>query len=152
MTGMRNIHYDPSELPPDERLAHIVRHAARAFQGNLEQRLAAHGVNFGFWSYLRVLWQEEGLSQKVLSERVGLTGPTTHSVIRRMENAGLVTLRPIVEGKPRRAIYLTQRGRDLRRTLEPLAEKVNKIACQGFDARETAQLRALLLRVLQNLS
>jgi len=139
-------------LLADERIAHIVRHTGRAFQNGLERRLAAHGVNFGFWSYLRVLWNEEGLSQRVLSERVGLTGPTTHSVIRRMESAGLVEMRPVVEGRPRRAVYLSQRGRDLRKTLEPLAEEINRVAIDGLTRQEVDELRRLMLRINDNLA
>ena len=42
----------------EERLAHIVRRVMRDFQVSLELDLVAHGVNYGFWFYLRELWQE----------------------------------------------------------------------------------------------
>lgn len=135
----------------DERLAHIVRQLARDFQTCLEEKLQPYGVNHGFWAYLRELWNEEGISQRDLSDRVGLSGPTTNSVVKRMEAAELVELRPIVEGKPRRVVYLTQRGRDLRAVLEPLAEEVNALAVQQMDAEEVGRLREALLKVHANL-
>lgn len=135
----------------EERIARIVRHINREFQRCLERRLFSHGINFGFWDYLRVLWKEDGISQRTLSDRVGLTGPTTHSVIRRMETAGLIELRPIVKGKPRRAVFLSDHGRQLESTLKPVAEEVNNLAVGDITAEEAAQLRRLLMRLHDNL-
>ena len=135
----------------EERLAHIVRRVMRDFQVSLELDLVAHGVNYGFWFYLRELWQEEGLSQRALSQRVGLSGPTTNSVIKRMVHAGLVALKPIVPGKPRQVVYLTESGRALRSKLEPLAEALNDNAVEGLSPAELASLRASLLVVHANL-
>jgi len=135
----------------DERIAHIVRELAREYQNSLERRLLAHGVSFGFWAYLRELWNDDGTSQRDLSDRLGLAGPTTHSVIKRMEKAGLVELRPIREDKPRRLVYLSRRGRELRTVLEPLAEEVNALAVEGISSDRLRELRSDLLRIHENL-
>lgn len=135
----------------DERIAHIVRELAREFQTSLERRLLSHGVSFGFWAYLRELWNDDGISQRDLSDRLGLSGPTTHSVIKRMEKAGLVELRPIREDKPRRLVYLSGRGRKLRSVLEPLAEEVNALAVKGISNGRLKELRHDLLLIHQNL-
>ena len=136
----------------DERMAHIIRELARNFQNSLERRLLSHGVSFGFWAYLRELWNEDGLSQRDLSDRIGLSGPTTHSVIKRMEKAGLVELRPIREDKPRRVVYLSRRGRELRTVLEPLAEEVNALAVKDITEERLQELRRDLLQIHENLS
>lgn len=141
----------PSGDLRQERLAHIVRRVMRDFQVGLETRLVQYEVNYGFWFYLRELWREEGLSQRQLSERVGLTEPTTHSVIKRMVSADLVELRPIVPGKPRQVVHLTPKGRDLRGKLEPLAEDLNAEAVRGLSAAQLTALRESLLVVHGNL-
>lgn len=135
----------------DERIAHVIRHVGRAFQTSLERKLAEHGVNFGFWAYLRVLWDSDGLSQRDLSDQVGLTGPTTHSVVQRMEAAGLIERRSVAEGRSRRVVFLTERGRALRRTLEPLAESLNAKAVAGLSEADIETLRDWLLRIDRNL-
>ena len=135
----------------DERMAHIIRELARAFQNSLEQRLLSHGVSFGFWAYLRELWNDDGISQRDLSDRLGLSGPTTHSVVKRMQKAGLVEMRPIREDKPRRLVYLSKRGRELRTVLEPLAEEVNALAVSGIAPDRVQELRRDLLRIHENL-
>ena len=58
--------------------------------GSLEKRISPHGVTRGQWYFLRVLWEEDGLSQRELSVRVGMMEPTTVIALRSMEKAGLV--------------------------------------------------------------
>ena len=60
------------EAVPNDRLAHLVRDTERAFRRALQVRLAAHGVPFGHWSFLRILWETDGLTQKELSVRAGV--------------------------------------------------------------------------------
>ena len=62
----------------------------RAFQRLLEKRIAAYGVKRGQWYFLRVLWTEDGLSQRELSARVGTMEPTTVIALRSMEKSGLI--------------------------------------------------------------
>jgi hypothetical protein len=50
-------------------LGYLVRDANRAFQRLLERRISPHGVTRGQWYFLRVLWEEDGLSQRELSAR-----------------------------------------------------------------------------------
>ena len=71
-------------------LGYLVRDANRAFQRLLEKRISPHGVTRGQWYFLRVLWEEDGLSQRELSVRVGMMEPTTVIALRSMEKAGLV--------------------------------------------------------------
>lgn len=40
---------------PEDRLAHLIRDTERAFRRALQLRLAAHGVPFGHWAFLRIL-------------------------------------------------------------------------------------------------
>ena len=58
------------EAVPNDRLAHLVKHAARSFARALQMRLAVHSVSYGHWSFLRILWESEGLTQRQL-ERSG---------------------------------------------------------------------------------
>ena len=65
------------DFPPAESSGYLVRDAHRAFQRLLEKRIAEYAVTRGQWYFLRVLWSEDGLSQRELSARVGTMEPTT---------------------------------------------------------------------------
>src|SRR5258706_3265838 len=79
------------EAVPNDRLAHLVKDATRALVRGLSMRLAEHGVSFGHWTFLRILWEGDGLTQRELSEQAGVMEPTTFSALQAMERLSLVT-------------------------------------------------------------
>jgi DNA-binding MarR family transcriptional regulator len=135
-----------------ERLAHIVKVTMRAFHRALQMRLAEHGVSVGHWTYLRALWQTDGLTQRELSEEAGLAEPTTFTAMKAMERKGYVVRRPAEGDRRKRQVFLTPRGRALEAKLVPLAEDVNAVAARGLSAADVAKTRRTLLALLHNLN
>ena len=134
-----------------DRLAHVVREAARALTRDLTARLAAHGVSFGHWAFLRILWENDGLTQRELSERAGVMEPTTAAALKAMEELGYVERRQLPENRKNVYVHLTPKGRALRARLEPLAVAVNKAAVRNVAAGDVAACRRTLLALLENL-
>jgi len=135
----------------EERLARLVRLCARGFNRALQIRLSQHGVTFGQWIFLRILWMKDGLSQRELSRHAGVTEPTTHSALQRLEAQGLVTRRNLPGNNRRQHAFLTEEGRRLRDKLEPLAVEANEVAVEGLTEAERAVLRRALLTIIDNL-
>jgi len=140
------------EAVPNDRLAHLVKDATRALVRALQMRLAEHAVSFGHWTFLRILWEGDGLTQRALSEQAGVMEPTTFSALKAMQRLGYVTRRKSDTDRKKVHIYLTPKGRALRDTLVPLAEEVNAIALRGVKAADVAATRALLLAVIENMA
>lgn len=134
-----------------ERVAHLTKEAWRAFVRALQQRLAAHGVPFGHWTFLRVLWERDDITQRELSKAAGVAEPSTAAAIRAMEKLGYVVRRQTPENRKNVYVHLTAKGRALKRKLEPLAEEVNAIAVRGAPASEVAATRRTLLLIIDNL-
>lgn len=137
---------------PDDRLAHLIRDAGRVLTKSLQSRLAEHSVSFGHWSFLRILWVTEGLTQRELSEQAGLMEPTTFTALKAMEANGLIERRQLNGNRKNIHIYLTDKGRDLKETLIPLAEDVNDIAVQGTKCEDLRVTRRTLLKIISNLA
>jgi len=137
---------------PQDRLAHLVKDATRAFVRALSVRLAVHGVSFGHWAFLRVLWEHNGLTQKALSAEAGVMEPTTFAAVTAMERAGYVERRHRPGNRKSVHVYLTRRGRALKRKLVPLAEEVNAIGVTGLAPEHIAVTRAVLLAIIGNLT
>ena len=137
---------------PDDRLAHLVRDVTRAFARALSVRLAARGVSFGHWTFLRVLWERDGLTQRELSLEAGVMEPTTAAAVRRMEALGYVARRKRAGNRKNVHIHLTPRGRALERRLVPLAVEVNALAVEGIAPGEVAVVRRALVAMLANLA
>lgn len=135
-----------------ERVAHLVKDAARAFIRSLQIRLAPHGVSYGHWTILRVLWEEDGLSQRDLAERAGVTEPTTFTAVKSLEGLGYVERTHLPGDNKKVHVFLTKQGKALRRKLIPLAEQVNDISLQGITPEEIVATRKVLIAVAGNLA
>ena len=137
---------------PNDRLAHLVKDATRALVRALQVRLSEHGVPFGQWTFLRILWERDGLTQRELSDEAGVMEPTTAAAVRAMEERGYVTRRRTSHNRKNTYVYLTRKGRALKAKLVPLAVEVNRIALRGVTREEVAATRRTLLAVLENLA
>ena len=140
------------EAVPNDRFAHLVKDATRSFQRSLQMRLARFDVPFGHWTFLRALWERDGLTQKQLSDEVGVMEPTTLMAVRAMEARGWVERRQRADNRKNVHVYLTDAGRALKDTLVPLAEEVNATGAEGLTADEIAVARRVLLAMITNLS
>ncbi len=152
MSDTRNILKHWREAVPNDRFAHLIRDTERAFRRALQLRLAAHKVPFGQWSFLRILWEADGLTQKELSERAGVMEPTTFTAMKAMEAQGYISRKQLPTNKKNVYIYLTAKGRALKTRLVPHAEKTNCISSRNVDAADLAIARKVLLTMIANLA
>lgn len=140
-----------AQFPPSRSSGYLVRDAHRAFQHLLEQRIARFGVTRGQWYFLRVLWIEDGLSQRELSGRVGMMEPTTVIALRSMEKAGLVRRVRSRDDRRRVHVWLTAEGRRLQEQLLPVARRIVAGAEKGISARQLVLFRSVISHMTRNL-
>jgi MarR family transcriptional regulator, organic hydroperoxide resistance regulator len=140
------------ESVPNDRLAHLVRDVARAQMRALQQRIAPFGVSFGHWTFLRILWIRDGLTQKELSDLAGVMEPTTFSAVKAMEQMDLIERRQLEGNRKNMHVFLTPTGQALEKQLVPLAEEVNQISVQGIPDKTVAVVRNALLSIIENLA
>ena len=133
-------------------ISQLLRDSHRAVSRGLAARIAAHGVSIGQWYFLRALWEEDGLTQRELSHRVGMMEPTTVTALNGMEKRGLVERVRNARDRRKMNIFLTEKGRSLRGKLVPVEESINELAVRGMNDAERAQFEHALRRVLANLA
>ncbi len=138
-------------LPFDASLGYQVRELNRAIQRALQARIAPHGATLGAWYFLRVLWEQDGLTQRELAQRTAMQEPTAMVALRGMQRAGWITRRPSADDRRRVGIHLTPAGRALREALLPEARAVLRDATRGMCAEERAALLGLLGRARANM-
>ncbi|MDB5891187.1 MAG: transcriptional regulator, MarR family [Polaromonas sp.] len=151
-TDTQTIIHHWREAVPNDRLAHLVRDAARAFAKGLQVRLAPHGVAFGHWTFLRILWEADGLTQKELSARAGVMEPTTFTAMKAMEALGYIVRRQLPTNKKNVYVYLSEEGRALKEKLVPLAEQTNSVSIEGVSKKDIQIARQVLLGMIENLA
>jgi len=140
------------EAVPNDRLAHLIKDATRALLRALQMRLNEHSVSLGQWTFLRILWESDGVTQSELSELAGVMEPTTFAAVTAMEKLGYVVRKKKHNNKKMVYVFLTLKGRLLKRKLVPLAEEVNRIAVENVNRQDIITMRHVLLAMIENLA
>jgi len=144
-------HSESPTLPLELSLGYQLRMTHRLFQRSLQAQIEQHGVTLGMWYFLRVLWEQDGMTQSELSQRVGTMEPTTLSAIRDMERNGFVRRVRNAEDRRKINVYLTEKGQALKGKLLPSAVAVIEAATHGLTSREATMLLSLLACMQRNL-
>jgi len=136
----------------DTTIGYLVRDVHRSLARALQSRIASHGVSMGQWFFLRALWDKDGLTQRELSQRVGMMEPTTVTALNGMERRGLVERVRNTHDRRKVNIFLTPKGRALRDVLLPCSIDVNSEATQGVAKAELTVAMDVLRRMAANLT
>ena len=143
--------FDGFDFPTDESFGYLLRDTHRAFSKVLQARIASEHVTIGMWYFLRALWEEEGVTQRELSRRIGMMESTAVPALALMERRGLVRRQRDAKDRRRSCVYLTKRGRALKAILLPYAKEANLVALDGVSAIDQATLGRILRQVRANL-
>jgi DNA-binding MarR family transcriptional regulator len=132
-------------------LRYLVRALNRAYTKLIELELAPHlDITYPQWSFIRVLSHGDGLSQRELSDRLGLMENTTLVALNLLERRGWIRRERDKRDRRRLLVYLTDQGREIER-LRPLVRKANRTAVRGMDAATVEIARRALQAMLDNL-
>ncbi len=142
----------PSRLNVDlsDRLAHLVKDAGKLLARALQSRLNERSIAYGHWTFLRILWKHNGISQTRLSQLAGVMTPSTFAAVQGMERLGYVIRRQKPSNQKNVYIFLTPTGRALEAQLVPLAVEVNNIAVAGLTRKQIAEFRKVLIAIMGN--
>jgi len=137
---------------PDNSIGYLARIVFRSFSRLLERKTLEYDVSAGQWRFLRQLWREDGITQRELSERVGMREPTTVVALKGLEKAGLITRKKTAEDRRKTFIYLTPHAKKLELVLAPMNAEIHEVATRGMTDAEVETLQALMRRVIDNLA
>jgi DNA-binding MarR family transcriptional regulator len=135
----------------DRSLSFLVRRALRAFVVRLADRLTPHDISVAEWAVLRMLWQQEGLTQVALADRMRVQKSSLTAVLNSLERKGLLRRRRREDDRRKQHLLLTPHGRGLEAKLLPIGAAINKTALVGIDPRDEGLAANLLEKVIANL-
>ncbi len=110
----------------EESAGYLVNLMGRRFAMALQEELQPLGLSVGQFPALLVLWEEEGLTQRDLVERLQIEQATMANTLARMERDGLVLRKKDAADGRMQRIFLTQQARDLQAQAVGAAEGVNE--------------------------
>ena len=134
-------------LPPKKSVGYQIRATHRAFNRILGVLLAEHDLTPAQWFFLRALWEKDGVSQRELSQTMGLTEPTTVAALRVMERRKLIFRRRDPNDRRRSGVFLSGKGRALRERLSDIPRRANEAGIRGETAEDIDALLTILIRI-----
>jgi DNA-binding MarR family transcriptional regulator len=134
-----------------ESVGYQVNQLGRLLAQGLGARIAAYGVVPGQFAQLLALFEEDGLTQRDLCDRVRIEQATMANTLQRMERDGLVRVVPDPDDRRRVRVYLTDRARAIEDDLVTAARSLNASATEGLTDAEVAQYLDLTARMISNL-
>jgi DNA-binding MarR family transcriptional regulator len=118
----------------------------------IETRIERQGIPLRVWFPLRVLYRNEGITQRELGQMLGFGDAHAGVIVGVMQRHKLVSREPSRIDKRRINLYLTPEGR--KKTQQTLREmrRINAKITAGFSAAERQSFHALLTRAHENLA
>ena len=94
--------YNSQDFLIDDRIAHVIKDVTHIMVRSLQKKLNDYDVPFSHWAILRILWKQDGMSQRELSTKAGVMEPTTANIVQQMEVKGHITRRYLGSNKRKR--------------------------------------------------
>ncbi|MBF4999636.1 MarR family transcriptional regulator [Nocardia sp. BSTN01] len=134
---------DPLRL--DRQVCFALAVANRSVLGVYRPLLEPLGLTHPQYLVMLALWGEAPMSVRDIADAIQLDSPTLSPLLKRLENAGLITRRRDPVNERALVVDLTDAGRELRRAAERIPGAV--VARLGVSLDDLEELREVLTRV-----
>ena len=136
------------DFKKDESAGYLANHMARLFANALAERIRPLGLAPAQFMTLLELWEEDGLTQKGLVQRLDIEQATMANTLKRMERDGLILREENPKDRRAQLIRLTDKARALQDDATSAANEVNGIALSGLSEDERRGFISVMARVI----
>ena len=137
--------------PLDGYLPYLLNRAGARIAEAFGKEVRPLGATLQTWRVLAALRERDGRRMGDLSQTTSIEVSTLTRLVDSMEAKGLVARRHAAADARVVALHVTAAGRRLTQRLLPVAERYERVALQGFEAREAEALKAALRRLYANM-
>ena len=137
------------QFSKDSSAGYLVNDLARRFAAALQARIKPLGLSTGVFPVMVQLWEEDGLTQVELVERIGIEQATMANTLARMERDGLIERHRNQTDGRMQDIWLTDLGESLQGPAIEAAQRVNSAALSGLDKEERFLFLILLSKAIR---
>lgn len=111
---------------------YLAAQLAKTFSRALHKRAAALGFSPGQFPVLLELWNEDGLTQRQLLDRVDIEQATLANTLSRMERDGLIERKPHPNDRRAQVVKLTEKGLSLEQQAIAASRATDDTILQGL--------------------
>ena len=146
-----NWHISGMAFQKERSAGFLANHMARLFANGLQQRIRPLGLAPAQFMTLLALWEDDGLTQRELLQRLGVEQATMANTLIRMERDGLIERRSHPEDGRSQSIHLTAKAIALREPATQAARSQNEAALVDLSEDERLVFLDLMRRAIASM-
>ena len=115
------------------------------------QALKDTGIHPKQVPFMILLDEQEGMSQREISQELGISPPTVAVSVKRLEKSGLVERREDEQDLRRSRIFLTERGKETIQDIKTCVEEKEALVFRGFRESARCLMNRFFDQMIENL-
>ena len=135
----------------EDTISYLLAKVSVAHRNLLQKAVNEAGLHSGQVFVLFELWKNDGQRQIDLAARLGLSPPTVNKILGGLLGGDFVTRAKYEDDARSTRIFLTQKGIDVRSSLEEQWAKLEAQTIGGLTDTEALMLRQLLVKLAVDL-
>jgi len=137
----------------EETLGYLVNRAGHTMGYKLRTLIAEQGIEIPFEQLivLFMLWKRDGMHQSEVVHGIYKDKTTITRGLHNLEKHNLIVRIQDEKDKRNKKIFLTHKGKELKKTILPLAFEMIQNASEGISKEEMTICRKVLKKIYQNL-
>ncbi|SMH54585.1 MarR family winged helix-turn-helix transcriptional regulator [Mesorhizobium australicum] len=141
----------PLRSEEELRFGYLIHDVSRLRRTIFDRWLAPSGITRSQWWVLAFLARQDGMPQTDLADQLDVGKVALGALIDRLEAAGFAERRPAPSDRRVKLVCLTQKGRELLRTLRRNSREFNQRILAGIAAEDVVAAIGTLGQIKRNL-
>ena len=129
----------------------LINDISKLYQDQIQTISAKERIKSTYQVLLRVIAQEDGLSQLEIANRVHLAPPTVSITLQKMEKEGLIAREPDPEDLRQVKVHITDAGRTMDEVIVQASKATEKIILKGITQEELDTIYPILMKMKDNI-
>ena len=136
----------------EESVQHLMFLTAHSYLARCFGQATSHGIHPGQIPIIMLLAEHEDMSQKEIAEELHVKPPTVNVMVQRMEKSGMVGRKHDPDDQRVIRVFLTEKGREMKRCAARQVEKNEAYVLKGFTEAEKCLFRRFMEQIIENVS
>lgn len=136
-----------------ESLGYLVRRVGKKMSNSVQAKLRELGLDIPHehMVVMFMLWRKDGINQKEIAGDIIKDKSTITRGLNYLEKHNIIVRITDEKDKRSKKIFLTHKGKDMKKQVEPMMFRINKNAAQGVSKKDLETCKKVLTQIFENL-
>ena len=129
----------------------LINDISKLFQDHVQNTIERQHLKNTYQVLLRVIAQEDGLSQLEIANRIHLAPPTVSITLQKMEKDGFIFREPDPEDLRQVKVHLTEQGKAMDDVITQASKSAEKVVLKNITQEELDAVLPILSKMRDNI-